>query len=299
MTNYWLIQYALEAVGWGYLILVLIALALALWLPKGKFAKTFVAVIVLGLASVLPIQGYQGYLVKKKETEEFLARRAKAQALFDKRCETAGEKIYRTVEGVEGIVLKGTRGTFGASNYTGPNWEGAGFPGESAGNQYIMEFLYYNIPAHGVYGRELGPKPGGLRGYRYVDVEEGGVTKRISLRKEAEYTLVGASDPIARYGRETPSGSSSARYAVTYEDIPDPEGRASWVAGGHLKVVDQRTGELLGEFIRYAFERGLGNTNGGRQPWAFAVECPLSTDGVRSGHIRSFVEQVIKPKQAE
>ena len=38
-----------------------------------------------------------------KETPQ--ARLAKAEAMFQERCKTAGEKIYRTAEKVEGVLL--------------------------------------------------------------------------------------------------------------------------------------------------------------------------------------------------
>ena len=65
MRDYWLIQYMLAAVGWGYAALVAVTLVLVLWLVKGRIAKTIVACIVLGLASILPIKSYQCYLQEK------------------------------------------------------------------------------------------------------------------------------------------------------------------------------------------------------------------------------------------
>ena len=59
MRDYWLTQYLLSAIGWGYLSMVLIVLVLVVWLIKGKIAKAVAFLIVLGLASILPIRGYQ------------------------------------------------------------------------------------------------------------------------------------------------------------------------------------------------------------------------------------------------
>jgi len=169
------------------------------------------------------------------------------------------------------------------------------------GNEYIMEFLYYNVPSHDNQIRQLtpesrDPQSRGHAGYRYVDVEDEEGMVRYSLRKDA---VAGTSDPVDRYGNRTSAPQPFSRYAVVYEDIPDPEARASWIAGGRVRVVDQETGEILGEFVRYAFERGFGSTVGERSPWFFAFQCPESSYGGRGGHIRSFVEQVVKPKQEE
>lgn len=301
MRDYWLTQYLLAGVGWIYIIATLIAIALALWFPKGKKAKVEIVALVIGLASILPIQGFQEYRKEREAGEAYRVRLAKAQALFSERCKTAGEKIYKTVENVESVLLKNTRGKHRVSNYVKQDWEGAGFPGESSGNQYIMEFVYYNTPAHGDYGRDLSPtqRPNGLRGYLYVEVEEVDGRYRYTLGDPLQFGPPSAPDKVAGFGSRELSKAPAPSYVVSYENIDDPEGRAFWIAGGHVKVIDQRSGEVLGEFIRYAFERGFGNSSGERSAWAFATQCPLSSYGGASGHIRSFVEQVLKPIQGK
>jgi len=42
---------------------------------------------------------------QQAKQDEFQARYDKAKAIFDERCKTAGEKIYHTVEDIEGITL--------------------------------------------------------------------------------------------------------------------------------------------------------------------------------------------------
>lgn len=299
MSTYWLTQYLLAAVGWGYVCLVALALALALWLPIRSRHRVIAGGVVFGLALIQPILGYRTFVNAQAMVDARRSTAAKAKALFEKRCTSAGEKVYRTVENVEAVHLKDVRGAFSASNFRNANWPGAGFPNESSGTQYVMEFLYYHSPPAENHARSLSPTPSGVRGYRYVDVVEGGNMFRYSLRDEASYQLVGSSDPLERYGTRVPSSPPVARYSVVYEDIPDLEGRALWVAGGRVRVVDQLSGETLAEFVRYAVELGQGNTEGGRLPWVLAEHCPKPSYGGRSGHIRSFVEQVIKPRQGE
>ncbi len=185
-------------------------------------------------------------------------------------------------------------------NYANAHWSGAGFPHESSGHQYIMEFVYYDVPRRGDAGRELTPAPRGRgehRGYRYVDVEEADGRYRYSLRDPS--TQVPGPDPAQAYGTRTLTAERGSPYVISYEDIADPEGRANWIAGGHVKVTDARSGQVLGEFIRYAFEPGFGSTAGGRSPWAFARECPTPAYEGAGGHIRYFVEQVLKPTQEQ
>ena len=301
MRDYWLTQEILKGIGLAYIALTLIALALALWLPKRWWGKLMAVAVVIGIFSILPRQAQKEIAQDQVKADEFKLRYDKAKALFDERCKTAGEKIYRTVEKVEGVLLKNTRGEFAVSNYNDPNWDGAGFPGESSGNQYIMEFLYYNTPAQGNAARDLSAtkRPSGIQGYKAVDVLLGGYLRQFSRRDASQYTEAGFSDPVERYGIAKDIPVSKMRYLVAYENIADTEGRANWVAGGHVKIIDQKTNELLGEFMRYSFEPGLGNTGGERSPWAFARQCPESSYGNRTGHIRSFVEQVLKPIQGE
>lgn len=297
MRDYWLVQYLLAAVGWTYFIGVLIATALALKLPKSRQAKVWATVIVIGLSAILPLQGYQGYRKEQREVQAYKARLEKAQALFAERCKTAGERIYKTVDNVEGVLLINPRPDRSQADRADRNWLGAGFPGESGGNQYIMEFLYFNKPQSGNYGRELGWVREGLRGYPYLDIEEEGSRFRYTLRNESEYVY--GSDPVKAYGKREAAVGPLPQYVISYQNIEDPEGRTNWIAGGRVAVVDRKNGELLGEFVRYAFEPGFGNTGGERSPWGFATQCPQTNYGGSSGHIRSFVEQVIKPKQGK
>jgi hypothetical protein len=283
--------------GFIYIAISITAIGLALRYAEPGKSKIIAVLLVAALFSILPLQGYWQLLKQRRVADEFKVRFDKAEALFDERCKTAGEKIYRPVEDVEGIVLVNPLGRFSLGNLADRDWIGAGFPHESGGNHYIMEFLYFNKPKVGQYARSLGPKPGGLKGYPYVDIEEQGTHFRYKLVAESEYKNL--SDPVKDYGSKDIVNADYPRYEVTYNNITDPEGRANWVAGGRLTVVDRANNELLGEFIRYAFEPGLGNTYGERSPWGFAQLCPVSTYGGGPGHIRSFVERVLKPKQGK
>jgi hypothetical protein len=297
MADFWMTKYVLAMVGWGYVALVLIALVLVLWLVKNRIAKTIMVCIVIALAAILPYRGYEENQKQQQTAEEFKARYTKAKALFDERCKTAGEKIYRTVENVEGILLVSPRLEVTHTDRASRDWVGAGFPGEAGGNQYIMEFLSYNKPGEGLRGRSLGPTPGGVRGYRYLITEENKSLVRYSMRRESDYFNNG--DPVVAYGSREPYKGSQPRFSVAYENIEDSAGRNEWIAGGRIRVLDRSNGELLAEFVRYSFEAGFGNTSGGRSPWGFATQCPPTAYGGSNGHIRSFTEQVLKPKQGE
>ena len=209
----------LRGLGWLYIGLIVVLVGASLWFPKRWWQK------VLGVAVVLLVFTGPAYLRNRERAQvvdEHKTRYEAAKALFDERCKTAGEKIYGTAEDVEGVMLSNVRVDDTTANEANPNWIGAGFPKESGGSQYIMEFLYYHripdspLTLHGVL-----PASGGLRGYRYVDVEEGGQRMRYALRKESEY--VGAANPVAAYGVRAATSAPPPVHVVTYENIQDPE----------------------------------------------------------------------------
>jgi len=123
-----------RAISTTYWLLWVAAFAWALWKPKTKEGKTISTLLVLVVFLLVPVRSMYQKIQRQKA---YQARYEKAKALFDERCKTAGEKIYRTVDNVEGVVLKNTRGTYKHSNYADPAWPGAGFPGESVGNSRV------------------------------------------------------------------------------------------------------------------------------------------------------------------
>ena len=291
MRDYWLTQYLLAAVGWTYIVVCLVAIALALWLPKTKGGKTIAGAIVLALASIFPIQGFQEYRVAKTAADDYKVRLANAQALFDERCKTAGEKIYRTVENVEGIRLLNIRKSDVAGNRANQNWDEAGLPNESTGDGYIRNFLYWEHDRDSRNSRGyLNSYPSKLPGFNFVEAPTGD-------SQYLTYTL-DKSDKDRPKLLTAPLSKSNARYAVSSKNISTAEDTAQWIAGIAVEITDTKTNELIAKGIWYAFERGLGSTAGFRQPWGFAVTCP-SWHSWDSARTRFFVDQVLKPIRGE
>jgi Tfp pilus assembly protein PilE len=296
LRSYWLTQYILTAVFWGYLIVSLIALALALWLPKGKGAKTVVALIVLGVVAILPIQGFQEYVKEGEAMEAHQARLQEAQALFAQRCKTAGEKIHRTAANVDGLLLMKLRpDKINLSNqYELDDPYGRDFGGE----EYISSFMWGRNP-DGTFTRNHG------RGtYKFVEVADP-QTKAVQ-----RYRAVRVPRPSGEAFdiRLTPDKSTDriSRYGVNWADLSTREDRDHWIAGSLLQVVDLQTNEVIAERIGYMFDSGLGDQGGGRAPWAFAAwnACPpfdksASGNPVKSSRSRAFVLRVLTPTQGE
>jgi hypothetical protein len=294
---------------WSYRLLFVVALWFVL--KKGKNWKWkfggAMAVIVLFTAPIWPIW---------LEKNDYKNRYAKAKAVFDERCKTAGEKIYRTVDDVDGILLLNVRPPSKISNYYDPNWPDAGLPREADGDFYIRTFLsweHQRLPyswnekklspqssyqARPLWRGYLNSSPTDTStdtvtysGFTYVDVK--GLDGEIF-----RYRFVHSNNKYVKYEllRE-PLQGKSARYAVSYQNIVEPSDRAHWVAGTTVIVTDTVTHEIIAEKTWYAFEPGLGSQTTARTPWiSSTIQCP-KLSGPSSGSTRYFVDRVLNPKQ--
>lgn len=248
----------------------------------------------------------------------------RGKALFDEKCRTlAGEKIYRTVPDVEGVLLLKVRPQAGDREWADRMWPGAAFALEAREDEFIATFLGWEqssrrgSPVTADYRGYINTKivpdnPSNLPGYRYVDVidERDGKRYRVAGSEKVvgrkDVTALGVrmaleKDPnydlnVYRWSLDkTPSTAPPPRYAVTYEDHVFPEERALWLASSTIKVIDRQTNEVLGEMTRYAWSAGapsLANPS----PWLTAYKCPGHPVGAEAA-TRKFVDQVLIPKK--
>lgn len=238
-------------------------------------------------------------------------RYAKAKALFEERCKTAGVVIKRTVKDVEGIELTKIRQLipWGGKEYFDPMFPEAAMAGEHRGDAYINQFLMtesidwrdpnrrgsLNSPDF-----DTGSKFPLKRGYQFVEVVAP-VTHTRYLAQLGKYppgTNLWVKPPML-----TPVTKSSTRYALDYEDIVDPAERQLWIAGTRLKVIDKERDEVIAVLTRYVWDAGFGVSSTGRWPWSYAAmsgsgECP-NLPGAKSDISRKFVDTVLIPKQGE
>lgn len=122
-----------------------------------------------------------------------------AKARFDQLCQNAGEKIYRTADNVDGILLLKVRGDdekYQDSFYNPRKdqmWEDAAVESEFEREEYVASFLPYFSRAH----------------YDYVDVlqKDGSI-----IRYSGDWHM---SDKPFNQEINPPH---PARYAVTYEN---------------------------------------------------------------------------------
>jgi hypothetical protein len=232
--------------------------------------------------------------------DEFQARYNKAKAIFDERCKTAGEKIYHTAEGVEGITLLNVPQKYTHALIEDPMWEGAALPHSGGGDNYIRSFLNWEIyQKDEKIKRALHPRPS-MRpgsydavypGYQYVDVRQNDNTY-LRYRYPADEDREDYRKMITEQLNEHP-----ARYAVEFKPIIDPADRQYWVAGLTINVYDTKENILMASKTWYSMEPGQGNRNQ-RVPWAFADICPKFY-AYEKDLIPLFVHQALKPKQGD
>ena len=268
------------------------------------------------MAWALPLQAYNPL-----NREEYHAKIKEAEAYYKDKCEkVAGIKIYKTVSDVEGVLLMKIRPDRTDQELADPNWPGAAFGEEYSGDSYIRSFLGYENPVTGdgsITTRYRGhinvsKRPGGLPGYRWVEVPDPkdgqryrytGSVKPSGRKNPQAYKAELEKDPnydmnVYRWSLDkTPSPSKTPpRYAVTFEDHVIPEERALWVASSTVKVLDLKTNEVLGEMTRYA----MSYIHAPRQsmPWLNHSICPYSIGGSGT-NTRQFVDQILIPKREQ
>ena len=190
---------------------------------------------------------------------EWRKRYEPAKARFDQLCQNAGEKIYRTADNVDGILLLKVRGDDEKyqSNRYNPRkdqmWEDAAVESEFDREEYIEEFLF----------RSTGSFPK----YTYADVlQKNGLVIRYSRQREDQNWVM----------EQKPTPHPRARYAVTYENDISWENRKHWIAGTTIKIIDTKTNELMAEKTMYAFvpELGYSKFEQNPNPWGRGMRCP-------------------------
>jgi len=229
-----------------------------------------------------------------------------ARAIFVQRCSSAGERIHKTVEDVDGIFLLKLRPPL--LNFSNQFRLDDPYGRDYLGEGYIRSFLQANheLPAELARLKGRAYTPDAQIGYAFVEAENPTDGKR--YRYTAFIDQPGKADPrfSLQYARviltSRISNDPPPRYGVTYEDISTPEDRRYWIAGSSLKILDMLTNEVIAERIGYMLDPGQGITAGGRSPWLFAADnaCPTFTGPnpalPQGGQTAIFVEKVLHPR---
>ncbi|WP_374563900.1 hypothetical protein [Ideonella sp.] len=276
--------------------------------------------VMLGIPAALI--GWRAFDVWKERTE-FRARYEKADTLFKKRCETAGEFIYKTVPDVKGVAWMKWRDGSGKNDVD--YQYGLYDPyGRDCGDESCIKQLLRSTFV--VPNRDLNKLRLPENGYEFVEAADSRDSQR--YRYVAGVFATGKRSPedraiATRNDRGVDPGEDifdfamqrraivnfSARYGITWDDVSTREDRENWIAGGTTSVIDLQTNEVIARRVGYMMDRGLGSTAGFRDPWSFAAHnsCPAApadanTDsGLAPRHAEktAFLFKVLQPTRGE
>jgi hypothetical protein len=234
------------------------------------------------LLRATPVVLLFGFIPGRMGGEEFQARRRlnTAMTLFQERCKSAGEKVDRIVENVDGIVWMRWRPSHVKS---GDQFElddpyGRDCGGEDCIGTYLFDYAMVPSGAGGL-------SPSNKRLFRYVDSIDPVAGERYRYTKAS---------PSATLSKQKPASSDTPRYGVTWEDISTREDREHWIAGGALKIIDLQTQDVIAERIGYLLDPGQGSTAGFRDPWSWARSYTRACPPIAQ-HNHAFVAKVLKP----
>jgi hypothetical protein len=260
----------LGAAGWLYWVVAIVAIVLVLRMPRPRRIKFPLAALVLA-AALLP--QLRESVITNEKRDQARARLNESMALFQERCKSAGEKITRTVNNVDGVVWMRWREKYGNEDNFADQWN----LNDPYGRDCGMEDCIANL-LRVTNGASLNPEAAQRHraGYRFVETTDprDGLRYRYSAHLAHSWTQEEIERRLRDSGRELPqyeyrfkteripTERFSARYGVTWEDISSREDRKHWIAGSSLKVLDLETNEVIGERIGYMIDRGQGSQVG-------------------------------------
>ena len=273
---------------WGGIILLIVAVSFACYQINPKlFNKNPQLIFLPGLAvagllyAVERVEKMQERREAEAEEAAWHKRYDPAKARFDQLCQNAGEKIYRTADNVDGILLLKVRGddekyqNYSYNPRKDQMWEDAAINSEAWRAGYINSFFskamrsWHNSP-----------------GYKYVDVlqKDGSI-----IRYSGDWGI-----KYEDFNQEL-NPKQPARYAVTYENDISWENRKHWVAGTTIKVIDTKTNELIAEKTMYVFvpELGYSKFEQNPNPWGRGVRCPKEDPAQQE--TSAFIAKVLFP----
>ena len=270
---------------WGTMLVCALGSIFVCYKAQPKFLKKYPWLLPApGLVVAALFFLFPKALVWQEEREnaekvaEWRKRYDPAKARFDQLCQNAGEKIYRTADNVDGILLLKVRGddekyqNYSYNPRKDQMWEDAAVESEFDREAYIEEFLLWATSSF--------PR------YAYIDV----VQKDSSIIR---YSTRGEDRNWAM--DKQPNPHPRARYAVTYENDISWENRKHWIAGTTIKIIDTKTNELMAEKTMYAFvpELGYSKFEQNPNPWGRGMRCPDENSYEQKTVI--FVSKVLIP----
>ena len=291
---------------WGAMLVLIFIVWFLVWkfIPTGsKWWVGLFGTLVSALVFVLPmfkqnVKAKEESKVQEIQNEKYLA----TKAVFDERCKTAGYKIYKTVENVEGVTLLNVWPD--EKHYEDQMWEYAGLPKTFGGNTYIRGFLLWrewdnHLNDFNSYGNGFTPN----RRFAPSDAEDINGYKKVNSYQFVDvfhnktYQRYKFKDLFILDELSTEITTKPSRYEVSFENPIIYEERKIWLATTNATIKDSQTGEVLAKATWHSLHGGQGvkkySTTG---LWDRAKVCP-SIANSQYHPIQYFVLKVLKPKQ--
>ena len=279
--DFWRDLVSLAYLSIAAIIILLVVVGLARAKPKDK--RTWLLVPLVAAVVFAP-GGWLKY--KKWQADQEWAQKQAAQiAHFEMRCKSAGEKIYQTVKGVEGIFIMKPRIVPDESHYQDQFglWDPYGTDRGEAGSPEIL--LFPNA--------KYAKLPGGVEIKGFNLVETVNAQPKENPAKYKRLLRTGEINPedsldwlLKKNVSKTFDDKLDSSYGITWDDISTKDDREKWIAGGRLQIVELSTQKVIAERIGYMREPGMGHKQYDRLTWLFAERhaCPV------------FVAEVVKDR---
>jgi hypothetical protein len=300
-----------KAIPIAWLLLLVGGLVFAWRKPSTTGSRVLAVAAVLGALVLLPAvllnkmrqEALQQRTAQEAKDTEFRQRYEKAEVLFKKRCETAGEFIDKTVPDVKGVVwMKWRPLTISLNDQFEKNDPyGHDCGGEECFEELLVATEGVDLPYQGEYLRPYGT------GYEFIEVRhptDGRLYRyRLRLYRVHDRDPRAVESAVRSELLKEPIQATTAQFGVTWDDLSTHEDRENWITGGTLSVVDLKTNQVIAKRVGYMMDKGLGNKAGFRSPWGFAEDyaCPAKVDDqgkrISVGFTRRFTFKVLQPNK--
>lgn len=258
----------------------LVTCSLLLWNAKRPRAAAIAALIFFGGPPVL-----YGYLALRTELEhkQYQEDVAYVKELCAK---YGGDKIYKTVDDVQGVVQMKTRNPDQDDQWA--DQYGMVEPWAMAFGDREASAIVFGVRGKGYWFKEQHPGFGMPAGppYRRTFLS-------LTPNKAAtgDLNAIVSVDGLWLKQREVTVSTLKSRYGYTTEDLTTLELRKRWIGAGKLKIVDLKTSEVLAE--RTDFYRATGP--GVKMAWSAGIGCPAGPPRLVNAGLHGFILAVLKP----
>lgn len=197
-----------------------------------------------------------------------------------------GDKIYKTVEDVQGVFQMKARNPDG--DFQWKDQYGMVEPWALAMGDWYRSAVELAVGGKGYWFIEQQPEFGKPVGPPYRRKVFAPTAKKV-LNANVDSSVSAEGFGLERKEIETPTLKS--HYGYMTEDLTTRELRKRWIGGGKLKIIDLQTKEVLAERTEYYRATGPGV----RMAWASGTGCQDGPPRLVGGGLHVFIMAVLQP----